>query len=205
MQNELPTKSNLIKIKQSLALAQQGYFLLDQKRKVLIQENKIVQDRITTLRKQLEEAQAKANKAFIYATITMDRKQIETIAKTIPLENSLQLTQQKLMGVEISTIHYKNEQNLHYSLMNTTIALDEAYTQLLAFKKLVIEVSVAENTAKRLEEAIQKTQKRANALEHILIPRYKTNLQFIQDVLEERERDGFVRLKTIKHRGNQDE
>jgi len=198
MQNELPTKSNLLKIQQRLVLAQQGFFLLDQKRKILIQENNLAQEKAKSLRKQLEESQAKANKAFIHATVTMNRSQIESAAKIIPIENTLQVNIKKIMGTEISAINYKNEQNLHYSLNNTTIALDEAYSQLIKLKNLIIEVAVAENTATRIEEAIQKTQKRANALEHILIPRYKANLRFIQDVLEERERDGFVRLKTIK-------
>jgi len=198
MQNLLPTKSNLLKIQQTLALAQQGFFLLDQKRKALIQENNLAQEIAISLRKQLEESQAKANKAFIHATITMNRNQIESIAKTIPVENTLQVSCKKIMGVEVSTIDYKSKQNLHYSLNNTTIALDEACSQLNELKNLLIKTAVVENTAFLIEEAIQKTQKRANALEHILIPRYKANLRFIQDVLEERERDGFVRLKTIK-------
>lgn len=198
MQRELPTKSNLLKIQQTLALAQQGFFLLDQKRKVLIQENNLAQEKIKNLHKKLKEVQLKANQAFIHAVIMMDKKQIESIAQKIPIENSLQIDKEKIMGVDTSTISYQNKQNLHYNLNNTTIALDEAYVQLQEFKNLIIETAVAENITKSLEEAIQKTQKRANALEHILIPRYKANLRFIQDVLEERERDGFVRLKVIK-------
>jgi len=205
MQNEMPTKSNLIKIQQTLALAQQGYFLLDQKRKELVAANNIAQEKAKYLRAKLLAAQAEANQAFIRAVISMNPAQIELVANAIPLENKLQLSSKKIAGVEIITIDYKSERSLHYNLNNTTIVLDEACNQLYTLKKLIIEVAVAENTAKCLEEAIKKTQKRANALEHILIPRYKANLRFIQDVLEERERDGYVRLKTIKNKGNQDE
>ena len=102
------------------------------------------------------------------------------------------------MGIDIAKIKYESMSGLHYSLENTTIALDEAYTQMSAVKDLIIKVAEAESKAQSLDIAIKKTQKRANALEHILIPRYEASIKFIQSALEERERDGLARLKSIK-------
>ena len=76
--------------------------------------------------------------------------------------------------------------------------LDEAYRSFIKVKKLTAELVEIENSVYRLADAISKTQKRANALKNIVIPRFEGNAKFIADALEEKEREEFSRLKVIK-------
>jgi len=198
--DEFPTKGNLIHTQHTLALARQGYALLDQKRNVLIREVASLQEQILDLRSQMDKKIKAANAALIHANIAMGSNQVKQLAQIIPQENSIQIHNRSIMGVAIPIIRYENAvgQILQYSLSNTTLAFDEACQRFNEVKELIIALAEAENTAYRLAINIRKTQKRANALQHIIIPRYEARLKFIQDALEERERDGFVRLKVGK-------
>ena len=84
--------------------------------------------------------------------------------------------------------------------MNTRISLDEAYYQFNKVKELTIRLSMIENSAYRLANSIKKTQRRANALKNVTIPRYSQLVVDIQNALEEKEREEFTRLKVIKRR-----
>lgn len=76
--------------------------------------------------------------------------------------------------------------------------LDEAYLRFAEVKQLTAELAEVENSVYRLADAIKKTQKRANALKNIMIPRFEETVKFITNALEEKEREDFSRLKVIK-------
>ena len=76
--------------------------------------------------------------------------------------------------------------------------LDEAYFKFDAVKKLTAELAEVENSVYRLANAIRKTQKRANALKNIMIPRFEETVKFITNALDEKDREEFSRLKVIK-------
>ena len=78
------------------------------------------------------------------------------------------------------------------------MSLDEAKAAFEKVKELSIRLSMVENAAIRLAANIKKTQKRANALKNITIPKYETLTKDIQNALEEKEREEFTRLKVIK-------
>ena len=77
--------------------------------------------------------------------------------------------------------------------------MDEAYAKFYKVKRLTIQLSEIENAVYRLANNIKSTQKRANALKNIIIPRYERLTSHIQNVLEEKEREEFTRLKVIKN------
>ena len=87
-----------------------------------------------------------------------------------------------------------------YPFMGTRVSLDEAYFQFNKVKELTIRLSMIENSAYRLANSIKKTQRRANALKNVTIPRYTQLVADIQNALEEKEREEFTRLKVIKRR-----
>ena len=106
-----------------------------------------------------------------------------------------------VMGVEIPTVHLeKRDEGIPYGFMHTNSMLDEAYINFLKVKYLCADLAEVENSVYRLTDAIKKTQKRANALKNIVIPRYDEIIKFISDALEEKEREEFTRLKVIKNR-----
>ena len=199
-QDEFPTKGNLIRTQHTLALARQGYVLLDQKRNVLIREVTALQEQLKELQIRTNNALKAAGAALIYANIEMGSVQVKHLAHGIPQENTIHIRTRNIMGSEIPIIQYNNiiGPEPHYSLADTSLSLDEACKRFNEVKELIIALAALENTVFRLTDNIRKTQKRANALQHIMIPRYEIRLKFIQDALEERERDGFVRLKVGK-------
>ena len=199
-QDEFPTKGNLIRTQHALALARQGYVLLDQKRNVLIREITALQSPLQEMKIRTNNALETAIAAIIHANIKMGSAQVKKLAHSIPQENTIHIRTQNIMGSVIPIIQYEDAigHEPQYSMANTSPALDEACNRFNELKELITALAATENTVFRLTDNIRKTQKRANALRHIVIPKYEIRLKFIQDALEERERDGFVRLKLGK-------
>lgn len=88
--------------------------------------------------------------------------------------------------------------DLYYGLDLTNSLLDEAYDSFNEAKILTAKLAETESCILRLADAIKKTQKRTNALENIIIPRFKDTVKYITDSLEEKDREDFSRLKVIK-------
>jgi len=186
-----------MQLRQTLQLAEQGFYLLDQKRKALIQESISAYKYAEELRLELDKAYTEAKKAFIFASLSMGRERIEAIIEQIPIERGVELGNRRIMGIEVplARLHSTGRSIPPYKLGETTSALDKAYRKMSIVKQVIVEQIAAENTARLLQFHISKTQKRANALEHIIIPQTKAKIRFIQDTLEERERDSFARMK----------
>ena len=81
--------------------------------------------------------------------------------------------------------------------------MDEATIKYIIAKRLTIVLAEVDTSIYRLAHAIQKTQKRANALRNIVIPNLESDIKTIAESLEEKEREGFIRLKVIKNKKNQ--
>jgi V/A-type H+-transporting ATPase subunit D len=131
----------------------------------------------------------------------MGIRNVETCAFNVPVENSVEIKTRSIMGTEIPLVKYKpGRSDTAYSFLGTTESLDEAKAEFERVKDLTIQLSMIENSAYRLAYNIKKTQKRANALKNITIPRYEVLTKSIGNALEEKEREEFTRLKVIKSR-----
>lgn len=107
------------------------------------------------------------------------------------------------MGVEIPTVDIAPyDLKPRYGFSRTNLALDLAYRRFEEVKHMTVEYAEVENAVYRLATNIRKTQKRANALKNIMIPRYEKITRDIQDFLDEKDREEFTRLKMIKKRGH---
>ena len=180
--NTFPTKGNLILAKNSLALAKQGYVLMDKKRNILIRE----------LMGLIQQAESMAN-------IKLGISLVEEISYSVPVEDSIRIRTRSIMGTEIPLVEADTRPAFPtYAYYSTNIALDQAKASFEKVKQLSIKLSMIENSAYRLANNIKKTQKRANALKNITIPRYTVLTKDIQNALEEKEREEFTRLKVIK-------
>ena len=197
--NTFPTKGNLILAKNSLALAKQGYELMDKKRNILIKELMDLIDQAKDIQSEIDSTFSTAYKALQRANIKMGIHNVEEICHTIPIDDDIVIKTRSIMGTEIPLVEYKKKENeLPYSLHKTSAALDIAYKHFEKVKQLTIRLSMVENSAIRLATSIKKTQKRANALQNITIPRYTELVTSITNALEEKEREEFTRLKVIK-------
>lgn len=196
-----PTKGNLIQAINTLKLSKQGYELLDKKRNILITEMMSLIDRADIIQSQIDEVFSKAYKALQAANITIGISTVEQIGHAIPIEKSIDIRTRSIMGAEIPIVTTKkDEEELKYGFYRTSVALDEAFIKFQEAKRLTIELAEVENAVYRLATNIKRTQKRANALKNIMIPKYEKITQDIQNALEEKDREEFARLKVIKNK-----
>ena len=188
--NTFPTKGNLILAKNALALSKQGFDLMDKKRNILIRELMELISEASDIQNQIDETFSNAYQALQKANIQMG---------ILPVENSIRIKRRSVMGTEIPKVEYeKKKQAPAYSFYHTRMSLDEACQQFEKVKELTIRLAEIENSAYRLAYNIKKTQKRANALSNITIPKYEKLSREIQDYLEEKEREEFTRQKVVK-------
>lgn len=198
----VPTKGNLIATKRSLELARVGFELLDRKRNILVREIMTLIDRATEIQGQIDSTYSKAYLALQRANI--DLGIVGEMSYTVPLETSLKLSYRSVMGVEIPIVSINEADTpiTPFGLYSSNSMLDEAYLCFIEVKKLTTKLAEIENSVYRLADSIKKTQKRANALKNIMIPKFEQTVKFITDALEEKDREEFSRLKVIKNTKN---
>lgn len=192
-----PTKGNLMKIKKSLELAKVGYELLDRKRNILIRETMGMIDSAKDIRSRINESYRRAYEALEKANRGLGL--VDEFAAFIPIENGISISSRSVMGVEIPSVNLDAEKiDNYYGFKRTTAQLDEAYRLFNDVKILTAKLAETENSIYRLATGIKKTQKRANALKNIIIPRFEEQIKSISTALDEKEREEFSRLKVIK-------
>lgn len=196
---EFPTKGNLMLAKNSLALAHQGYDLMDKKRNILLKELMSLIDEAKDIQEEIDQTFTKAYACLQRANIEHGISKVRELAFTVPIEDSIRIQTRSIMGTEIPHVKYDAKQNdLTYSFSTTRESIDIAREAFREVKDLTIKLSMVENAAYRLATNIKKTQKRANALKNITIPMYSNLVYMISNALEEKEREEFTRLKVIK-------
>ena len=197
--NMAPTKGNLIALKKSNELANVGFELMDKKRNILIRE-------LMALIKRAEEIQGKIDETYKKAYLALQKANItlgfcRDAAETVPIDNSLKITYRSVMGVEIPLVSIDEPSTkIPFGVFSSDSHLDEAFKCFSEVKKLTAALAEIENSVYRLAVSISKTQKRANALKNIVIPRFSANIKRISDALDEKDREDFSRLKVIKSR-----
>lgn len=197
--NTFPTKGNLILAKNSLALASQGYDLMDKKRNILLRELMGMIDEAKGIQSEIDSTFTAAYAALQKANIELGINYVQEVAASIPVENSIRIKTRSIMGTEIPLVQFDSQPlSLAYAFYSTRESLDEARLKFERVKELTAKLSMVENSAYRLASSIRKTQKRANALKNITIPNYKALVANISNSLEEKDREEFTRLKVIK-------
>lgn len=195
-----PTKGNLIKSKRQLKQATMGYELMDRKRNILVREMVSLTEEAKQLRSTIGDTYSAAYKALQRANITLGV--VSEIAESFPVENSLSISVRSVMGVELPQVSadIKPADEPEYPMQLTNSSFDYAFICFNKAKEITVRLAEVENSIYRLANAIKKTQKRANALKNIMIPKFHDQVQFITNALEEKEREEFSRQKVIKKR-----
>ena len=196
-----PTKGNLIACQKNLSLAKLGFDLLDRKRNVLMREMMKMIDTAGQMQKEIGDTFTRAYEALQAANITLgiDR----SLESTVREERGFSVTSHSIMGVDLPSGHLASLPLFpYYGFSGTNAQLDYAFVCFDRVKALCAQLAGVENSVYRLATAVNKTQKRANALKNIIIPRLTSTVKFITDSLEEKEREDFSRLKVIKAQKN---
>ena len=194
-----PTRGNLVKLKKALVQAESGHDLLEQKRQVLmfelVRHIDTARNLQTSVIKTFEDSYAALQKANISMGIDM----VEDIAASVPVTNDVVVRLRSVMGVEIPDIDEIDcSVKPSYSLIDSTSAMDQAYVSFRHVLSDLLKLAEVETSVYRLAVQIRRTHRRVNALEKVVIPANKRDSNFINDVLEEGEREDFVRMKIAK-------
>ena len=199
--NVAPTKSNLISLKRQLAVAEEGYELLEQKRQILIAELMKRVSRVREARAEAREALRRAFAALGEAQLDAGSEALHRASFAVNLTHHLELSSQQLMGMRIPRVKVRAEPvGVQFGVGGTPASADEAMRRFVELLPLLAELAELETAIMRLALELRKTQRRCNALSKIFMPNYHETISYITASLEERERESFVILKMIRDR-----
>ena len=200
-ENIASTKANLIAAQSALDFSKKGFELLDKKRNVLIRNLMEFMDRAKEIQQKMQKIFKEAYEALTVANISLGINEVNEVARSIPRTTEFTILTYSVMGVEISQIKYEKHDIIpYYSFYHTNTALDVALQKFQQIKYLLYELAEIEDSVYKLAIEIKKTQKRTNALKNIQIPKYENMVKHISEVLEEKEREDFFRLKVLKRK-----
>lgn len=199
----LATKSNLMKLQESLRITKQGHELLERKRLILTKELEKYAKQGEDLKNEVSNLVEEGKVLIRNANIDLGIDNLTNISNGVKIDNYIDIKNITLMGTEIpSAVHKKEVVKRNYGFYNTTNTVDEAIFKFNEIQEKLIELAILENTIFRLKKSIEKVRARANALQNIIIPENEKNLRDISDKLDERDREEFARLKVVKKKIN---
>ncbi len=201
LENISPTRINLIQTKKTLNLAESGREVLERKRDILLRELRNTIYESERIRGDLSEALAKAYQNLKEANMAKGSETIANVALGSSYEAGFLLDFRSIMGVTIPIVKFQSESNVKpdYGFANTSAELDKAFKQFYNVLGLIADLARSEGSAFQIANDVKRTQRRVNALNHVLIPMYRNITKKIELVLEEKDREEFVRTKRIKH------
>lgn len=194
-----PTKTNLLRLRNDLKFAQQGYELLDQKRNILIIELLALVDQTVDFQNRVEKALAKAYEALEEAVFDMGKLKVQYLTGAVNVSTDITVRSRRVMGVSLPVIETEfTEHAPYYSLMGNSFWIDSSLYFFKEVLKLLGKLSELKISVLRLASEVKKTIRKVNALEKIAIPDLTETVHFIESRLEENERDMFVLMKMVK-------
>ncbi|MDR2499610.1 MAG: V-type ATP synthase subunit D [Treponema sp.] len=197
-----PTKSNLIRIKERLETAEEGYDLLEQKREILVMELMRKVEQIKLLERDLDARIATAYPALKRMLIVVDRERAERLSRNITYRYEFEEKPVFAAGMKLSSLRVRlPERELKYSPANSFAECDETMVEFFELLKILTELAAVRTIVWRLAREVKKTQRRVNALEKIVIPAARESKFFIEAALEEKDRDAFFSCTLLKRKG----
>ncbi len=195
-----PTRIELINTNRRIKFAQRGLDLLKMKRSSLVMEFFKISRTVKGMRSDLRIKLLEAIQSLITADVIDGSIVVEAIANMYA-EAKASVSTKNVMGVRIPSVQINLGTSVITEIYRATsvpVATNEAISKFEELMKLILEVAEKESSLRRLLREIEKTKRRSNAIENILIPKLKDNSKYIRMRLDEIERDTFTTLKTVK-------
>ena len=198
-----PTRMELQKLKTRLATATRGHRLLKDKRDELMKQFLDVVRVNRQLRVRVEEGLQRANAAFTVASAIMSPEMLEGALLYPKQSVSLDMGLQNIMGVRVPVYKFQTKNDdpaeiFPYGFAQTSAELDAALDALSQVSQDMLELAQVEKTMQLLAQEIEKTRRRVNALEYVMIPEYTEKIKYISMKLDENERANTTRLMKVK-------
>lgn len=198
-----PTRMELTRLKTRLKTASRGYKLLKDKRDELMKQFLDIVRLCRSMRIEVDEGLAKANVAFTVASAVMWPEMLEQSLMYPKQTVETELAMKNIMSVHVPQYTFKTTNNdpsdiYPYGFAQTSGELDNALFALATVFEKMLRLAELEKTAQLLADEIEKTRRRVNALEYIMIPEMQTKIRYITMKLEENERGNTSRLMKVK-------
>lgn len=197
-----PTRMELLQLRKRTVLAVRGHKLLKEKRDALITEFLNIAGNVQNVRKDAEEHLAKAYDDMMAAQAVMGTGVVEDISWNADQDLQVKLRSRNIMGVTVPIIEMTRSERtvIHrgYGFIDTSSKLDEASLKMEQALSMIVKLAEVEETVRNLALEVEKTKRRVNALEYIVLPKLNATVKYIRMRLDEMERESFTRLKKIK-------
>jgi len=198
-----PTRMELNKLKKRIKVARRGHKLLKDKRDELMKKFIEIVKINKTLREKMENKLKNAHSSFIIARAIMSLEAIEE-ALMIPKSSvELDVNYKNIMSVDVPKFIFDENQKdkgsiYPYGLSTTSGELDGAIFNLTEVLPIMLKLAEIEKTTQLLAREIEKTRRRVNALEYVMLPQLEETIKYISMKLEENERGNITRLMKVK-------
>jgi V/A-type H+-transporting ATPase subunit D len=200
-----PTKSNLIRTKERLATAEEGYDLLEQKREILVMELMQKVEEVKLLEGDLEAQSRVAYPALRRMLIVVGRERSDQLSRNIRYRFEIHEKRVSAAGMSLSSLEITMpDTELKYSIANSFAECDETVLEFFKLLKIVTELAAVRTITWRLAREVRKTQRRVNALDKMVIPTARETKVYIESALEERDRDAFFTSKLLKRKAGKE-
>ena len=194
-----PTRMELLKLKKRLILARRGHRLLKDKQDELMRNFLSLIEEIKELRLTVDRGLFEAYGSFLIARSTMRSEFLDEALMASQLETSLEVTYIPLLNLRVPSYKLMMVGDyFSYGLLTTSMELDRALKRYKELIPKMVELAEKEKRLEMLSYEIERTRRRVNALEHILIPNILETISYISMKLEELERSNITRLMKIK-------
>jgi V/A-type H+-transporting ATPase subunit D len=197
-----PTRMELLQLRKRAALAERGHRLLKEKRDALITEFLSIAGNVRDIRQAAQEQLAEAYSDMLHAQAVMGVGSVREVSWNTGQDLQVRLKSRNIMGVTVPLIESDKAERTFirrgYGFADTSAKLDEAAKKMELAIEAIVRLAEVEETVRRLALEVEKTKRRVNALEYIVVPRLQATVKYIRMRLDEIERESFTRLKKIK-------
>lgn len=195
-----PNRMQLLRLRRRLVLAKRGHKLLKDKQEELMRRFLGLVHRVGDLRDEVETELARAHGAFVSARFEMDGSAMEAALAFSRRLVEVRADREQVMNLKIPKFHieFPEQAELGYGYLETTADLDRALGMYAAALPKLVRLAEMEKAIQLIAAELEKTRRRVNALEHILVPSLEETIRFISDRLSELERANATRLMKVK-------
>lgn len=201
--NVNPTRMELTNLKRKLTTALRGHKLLKDKRDELMRRFLELVRENKTLRAEVEAAIAESNRHIAVARSVMQGEALDTALMLPKQEITLDIEEKNVMSVSIPSYSIKfrspeTSDMFSYGYVYTSGELDRSVEALSSVFEKMLRLAEVEKSCQLMAAEIEKTRRRVNALEHVMIPRYRETIKYITMKLDENDRSTTTRLMKVK-------
>lgn len=198
-----PTRMELTRLKRRLQVAVRGHKLLKDKRDEMMRRFIDLVKKNKEVREQVEAELIQALKEFLMARAAMSPETLEESILYPTRRVKLEVSKKNIMSVDVPKFHFEEESlegisPYPYSFANTSAELDGSIATLSEVLSRMLELAEVEKTCQMLADEIEKTRRRVNALEYVMIPQLEETIRYITMKLDEDERGNRTRLMKVK-------